>query len=34
MEGTPEVVLAMQIDQASAELAESMSELVRPELAW
>jgi hypothetical protein len=30
----PEVVLARQIDKASAELAGSMSELVRPELAW
>ena len=34
MKGEPEVVLARQIDKASAELAGSMSERVRPELAW
>jgi hypothetical protein len=34
VKGEPEVVLARQIDKASAELGGSMSELVRPELAW
>ncbi|MFG1819626.1 hypothetical protein ACGFIF_38100 [Kribbella sp. NPDC049174] len=34
MKGEPEVALARQIDKASAELAGSMSELVRPEVAW